>query len=75
MKYGLEDIVCTGLDIQGQERLRVENYESIIEYTDVKIRLQAKGYRIQIEGKELMIEYFSEDEMKVSGKIEKIMFL
>lgn len=75
MKHGFEDIVCTGLDIQGQECLVVENYESIIEYTEVKIRLQAKGYRIQIEGKELVIEYFSEDEMKVSGKLEKILFL
>lgn len=75
MKHGFEDIVCTALDIQGQECLVVENYESIIEYTEVKIRLQAKGYRIQIEGKELVIEYFSEDEMKVSGKLEKITFL
>lgn len=54
----------------GQRAVYVENYRSILLYTDTQLKLQGKTCKLKICGKNLMIEYYTGDEMKVSGKIE-----
>ncbi|NLK99546.1 MAG: sporulation protein [Clostridiales bacterium] len=56
----------------GRNEICLENYKSIIEYNDSLLRVQAKACKICIEGKELNILYFTEDEMKVTGFIKTI---
>lgn len=55
--------------ITGQVELCVENYRGIIEYTDVLIRIKTKIGQIKVVGKNLQIEYYTNDEMKVTGRI------
>lgn len=57
------------LTVTGNSQLRLENYKGIIEYTGCLIRIQAKNCRIHIEGTGLNIDYFTDDEMVVSGRI------
>ena len=60
------------LTVTGSNQLCLENYKGIIEYTGEIIRIQTKNCRIHIEGKSLNIDYFTDDEMRISGKISRI---
>lgn len=56
----------------GRNEICLENYKGIIEYNSSLVRVQTKACRICIEGKELNILYFTEDEMKIRGFIKTI---
>lgn len=58
--------------LTGNEEVCIENYRRIIEYTDDTIRVQAKKRQIRISGKQLKIEYYTNDEMKITGKIDSL---
>ena len=60
--------------ITGKSEILVENYKGIIEYTCERIRLQAKECRVEIKGKSLMIAYYTNDEMKIIGCIQEIIY-
>lgn len=62
------------LSVTGQNELLIENYRGILEYKDEHVRIQAKGCRILIVGKRLQIEYYTNDEMKIKGWIEQIIY-
>ena len=59
----------------GRNEICLENYKSIIEYNSSLITVQAKTCKICIEGKELNILYFTEDEMKITGFIKSINYI
>jgi sporulation protein YqfC len=56
----------------GRNEICLENYKGIIEYNSSLVKVQTKACKISIEGKELNILYFTEDEMKVTGFIKAI---
>lgn len=58
--------------VVGQEDFYIENYRGILEYTDTLIRVQTKIGQIHLLGKSLEIIYYTNDEMKVSGHIDKL---
>ncbi|MBQ8803568.1 MAG: sporulation protein YqfC [Tyzzerella sp.] len=58
--------------VTGQSEAYIENYRGILEYTDKLIRIQTKIGRIHIIGKNLQIEYYTNDEMKIGGRISVI---
>ena len=47
----------------GNGEISIENYRGILEYT---------GELIQVHGKGLQIEYYLNDEMKITGKIHTL---
>lgn len=57
------------LTILGNFEVCIENYRGILEYTDTLIRVQTKGKQIRLSGKQLQIEYYTNDEMKITGRI------
>lgn len=69
-----EDIIAKAPVIlgYGNHRLCIENYRSIIEYTEELIKVQTKQQKIYIKGSKLVIAYFREDEMCVLGNIDSI---
>lgn len=58
----------------GREELYIENYRGILEYTDTVIRVQTKIGQVYLTGCSLEIMYYTNDEMKVVGYIEKLEF-
>lgn len=58
--------------IIGQNEICIENYRGILEYTDKLIRIQTKLGRIHVLGRNLQIEYYTNDEMKIVGHINLI---
>ncbi len=58
----------------GNRTLVVENFRSLLEYTDVLIRIQGKESRLRIEGKKLTIQEYSPESIHVSGRIQQVSF-
>ncbi|MDO5416745.1 MAG: YabP/YqfC family sporulation protein [Lachnospiraceae bacterium] len=56
----------------GKRAVYVENYRSILFYTDTCLRIQGKCGKLKIQGRHLVIEYYTGDEMKVRGMIESV---
>lgn len=61
--------------LTGQLEVNVENYRGIIEYTDILVRIKSKNGQIKIMGKNLRIAYYTNDEMKITGRIEKVEYV
>lgn len=62
------------LTAMGRNQVLVENYKGIIEYTQEKIRLQTKTCQVTIQGKRLLVEYYTNEEMKITGYIQGILY-
>ncbi len=58
----------------GRNEICLENYKGIIEYNSNLIKVQTKLCKICIEGKQLNILYFTEDEMRITGFIQAIYY-
>jgi sporulation protein YqfC len=57
------------ITITGRNEICIENYRGILEYTDLLIRVQTR-----LSGKNLQIEYYTNDEMKITGRIVQLEF-
>ena len=60
--------------VLGDFEVCIENYRGITEYTECLVRVQTKGGQIRLAGQDLRVEYYTNDEMKITGKIECIQF-
>ena len=61
--------------VLGNFEVCIENYRGITEYTECLVRVQTKGGQIRVTGRRLQIEYYTNDEMKVTGKIKTLEFI
>ncbi len=62
------------LSMIGNREVLIENYRGILEYTDTCILLQTKQGQIKFEGNNLVIEYYTNEDMKISGYIASVIF-
>ncbi len=53
----------------------IENYRGILEYTDKQILLQGKTCQVCFEGTRLSIDYYTNEDMKISGCIACVRYL
>lgn len=58
----------------GSKELWVENYKGLLEYTKENIVIQGKDVRIKVFGTDLFVDYYSNEEMKIVGKINNIIY-
>lgn len=61
--------------VMGDAQVLVENYRGILEYTENSIMLQGKTSRIAICGSCLRIAYYTNEDMKIEGRISEIRYL
>ncbi len=62
------------LTITGDSGLCIENYKSIQSYSQECIRILTRKGKIRISGCALRIQYYTSDEMGVSGHFKEIVF-
>lgn len=60
--------------VTGNSEALIENYKGIIEYTEQKIILQGKTCKIIFVGRNLRIVYYTNEDMKICGCIEHILY-
>ena len=63
------------LTLTGREEAYIENYKGILECSKETVMVQTKVCRIRINGTDLIVEYYTNDEMKVTGNIFQIEYL
>ena len=61
--------------ITGNREAFIENYKGILEYTTESIVLQGKNCKICFEGKRLSIDYYTNEDMKISGSIDAVRYV
>lgn len=67
--------VCEGtirVTLTGNTRAWVENYKGILEYTERTVLLQGKSGRVSFEGEGLCIEYYTDEDMLIRGRIKSL---
>ena len=62
------------LTVTGRKEVLIENYRGILIYEDSFIKIQAKNCRILIFGMHLSIDYYTNEEMKITGLIDQIQY-
>ena len=62
----------TIITMTGQLDVGVEKYKGIMEYTDTLIRIRSKVGQIRVTGRNMQIEYYTNDEMKITGQIKSV---
>ena len=63
------------ISMTGNTDLLVENFKCIIKYQPDIIILQCKKNQLQITGKNLNIEFYTNEEIKIKGYICELKFL
>ena len=70
--------ICMGalrVTLTGNTEAWVENYRGILEYTENTILLQAKTCQVCFEGSRLSIDYYTNEDMKISGCISQVRYI
>ena len=60
--------------MEGSSVLFIENYKGIMSYTDKCIVILGRKNKVQIEGKNLQVEYYTNLDMKIKGEFSCIKF-
>ncbi len=63
------------ITLTGNREVWIENYKGILEYSEECILLQGKNGRVQFEGKRLTIDYYTNEDMKLTGRIMSMKYL
>ena len=63
------------LHVTGQSEVEIENFKGIASFTENQITLTVNTGRLQIEGEHLDIKYYSNEELKINGKIHRIQYI
>ncbi len=70
--------ICMGamrVTMTGNKEAWIENYRGILEYTENLILLQGKTCQACFEGTGLSIDYYTNEDMKISGCISCVKYL
>ena len=70
--------ICMGamkITLTGNREAWIENYRGLLEYTECQILLQGKTCQVGIEGARLSIDYYTNEDMKISGCISCVRYL
>lgn len=62
------------VNMVGCGQVNVENYRSILIYTDTLVKLQAKNCKVLVHGSRLRIDYYTSEEMQITGQIASLEF-
>lgn len=70
--------ICMGairVTLTGSQEAWIENYRGILEYSENQILLQGKNCQVCFEGSRLTIDYYTNEDMKISGCICCVKYL
>jgi len=62
------------LSFIGRNEVYIENYTGIAEYNSNSLKIETKNGLINFKGKNLVVDYYTYDEMKIVGTIDEVKF-
>ena len=63
------------LTLTGDCEAYIENYRGIVSYDEEKISIQGNHVMLNIYGCHLTVDFYSQEAMKIKGKIKKLEYL
>ncbi|MBE7052874.1 MAG: sporulation protein [Ruminococcaceae bacterium] len=60
------------MTVEADEKIRIENFKGLVEYTDKFICINTNTFTIKIEGELLNIGYMTKEEICILGSIKNI---
>jgi len=63
------------ITLMGRGEITIENYKTILEFTDTKIRLRTKESDISIEGERLSLSQVTSESVQITGRIIGILLV
>ena len=60
------------ISLVGHEELNIQNYKSLLEYSQNRIRISTTTGAIKIEGSGLQIKYITAENVKIKGIIQNV---
>ena len=70
--------ICLGamkVTFTGNSEAWIENYRGLLEYSECMILLQGKTCQVCLEGNRMTIDYYTNEDMKISGCISCVRFI
>lgn len=70
--------ICMGamkVTMTGNREAWIENYRGLLEYTERQILLQGRTCQVCFEGTRLSIDYYTNEDMKISGCISCVRYI
>lgn len=61
------------ITVTGRRNVYIENYNRIISFVDNEIKIQAKTCRVIVQGKRLEIQYYTGDDILITGLIGAVL--
>ena len=62
------------ISLTGERELYLENHKNLLSYTTEEIKVRLYHGSLCITGKKLTISYYTNEELKITGKISSIAF-
>ncbi len=60
--------------ITGRKEVLIENYKGILNLDETAVFIQTTNGRLSVKGAGLSVEYFTNEEMKISGRIDSVQY-
>lgn len=70
-----KDTLTMMVTLKGSRWAYIENYSYIADYTDKMIKIMGKEQMLVLEGRQLSLIYFTEDDLLLGGRILSIRYL
>lgn len=61
------------ITVTGRRNVYIENYNRIISFLDNEVKIQAKTCKIIVQGKRLEIQYYTGDDILITGMIQAVL--
>ena len=68
--HGRDAMIC----MYGNRHLHIENYIKVLSYTSEEIMIKDRCKKIRIQGERLLIRYFFNGDIDISGVIKAVIF-
>jgi sporulation protein YqfC len=62
------------LSLTGNRRLVIQNHRGIVSFDEERTVVRTKKYQIVVEGRHLLVPFFAEDMLQITGRIDSIVF-
>ena len=63
------------ITLTGNQEVLIENYRGILSYDDNQICIQGNHVTLKICGSHLTVDYYSQEAMKILGRIERLEYV
>lgn len=64
----------TVVQATGRNEVLIENYKSLVEFSETKIRVRARGFFIALEGQNLALLQVTAENLLIGGAIDSVLY-